>query len=158
MNNLNSVLRKFIWIPYIVLFSATIQLSFWVVDREPPVAIKSAIVVPPVTPGSSLRVEATVKRDLSRECDVLVNHWVQDVKGYRYYFPNVEITSDSIKRLEQLFPGFTKYTVELSKGAAVGKAVYHSELNYSCNPFHKFIYPIKVVYTVPFMIEEGSNE
>jgi len=142
-------LARFSWIPVLAIIFGLVMSLVWAVDRSPPFVVKSARVIPPVRAGDTAKIEGEVWRDPGRACDLEVRHWIEDSSGFRHYLPNVHMASDSIKRLEQISPGVTRYTMAIPPAFTAGSAVYHAESLYFCNPVH-LIWPISVITRLTF--------
>ena len=53
-------------------------LLVWAVDREPPFALSGPVTVWSGPPGGEMRLDAPVRRDLDRECDVKSTRYIID--------------------------------------------------------------------------------
>lgn len=145
-------LQRLSWIPVSVIIVATFMSAIWVSDRKPPFVVKTSVVVPPSVPGGPLLVEGDVERDIGRDCNLETHHWIEDSRGYRHYLPEVIIPSESIRRLEEsISPGRTKFSAQIPSTISLGKAIYHAENRYVCNPMH-VVWPISVITRIPFEV------
>lgn len=142
-------LARFSWIPVLAIIAGLVMSLIWAADRSAPFVVKSSRVIPPVVAGETAKIEGEVWRDISRSCDLEVRHWIEDSAGFRHYLPNVQMASESIRRLEQISPGITRYTMAVPVAFAPGKAIYHAESLYTCNPVH-MIWPISVITRISF--------
>lgn len=142
-------LARFSWIPVLAIIFGLFMTLVWAADRSAPFVVKHGRVIPPVYAGDSAKIEGEVWRDTARNCDLEVRHWIEDAAGFRHYLPNVHMASESIRRLEQISPGVTRYTMAVPAAFISGRAVYHAESLYVCNPVH-LIWPISVITRINF--------
>jgi hypothetical protein len=140
------------WLPYSVIFLALFQVALWAADRRPPFTVLEGTIVPPTVAGGVLRIEGKVIRDLTRNCNLFVTQWVEDRVGFRHYLASVEMQAESIRKLEEISPGLTRYAPALPPGIPAGSAVYHAESQYACNPVHA-LWPITIITRIPFTVE-----
>lgn len=143
---------RMLWVPATIILVASLQSVIWAFDRDPPFLVKAAGITPPSYPGGPLLVQGDVERDISRDCNLETHHWIEDSRGYRHYLPVVVIPAESIRRLEQeISPGRTAFSAVIPLTITLGKAVYHAENRYICNPVH-LIWPISVITRIPFEV------
>lgn len=141
------------FVAYSVIVALTIQVLIWAADRKPPFEVITSQVTPPSYPGGQLLIEGEVKRDLSRECSFVGEHWIEDAKGFRHYLQPVAMGVDAIKRTDQVSPDYAKYAVPIPEAVPVGKSIYHVTQRYACNPIHLRAWPIEVETRIPFTLE-----
>lgn len=151
MNTKYGILHTLLWIPSLVICLAVVQIVVWAADREPPFKVLNGEVVPPTNVGGVLKIRGDIRRDVTRGCSLTVSHWIEDRVGFRSYLPIVEMSADSLIRLEELAPGKTRFSNMVPHSVAPGAAIYHAENRYVCNPIH-LIWPIVVVTRLPFEV------
>lgn len=152
---IDGLLHTLRWLPYTLIIVALIQVAVWAADRTPPFKVIKGTIIPPTVAGGILRIEGQVIRDVSRSCNLFVTQWVEDSFGFRHYLASVEMQAESIRKLEEISPGVTRYAPALPPGITPGPATYHAESQYTCNPVHS-AFPIVVLTRIPFIIEAKS--
>lgn len=152
---IDSLLHAMRWLPYSVIILALLQVAVWVVERTPPFKVIKGTIIPPTVAGGVLRIEGQVIRDVSRNCNLFVTQWVEDSVGFRHYLASVEMQAESIRKLEEISPGVTRYAPALPPGIPAGPATYHAESQYTCNPVH-LAWPITIITRISFIIEAKS--
>lgn len=151
MKTNHGILHTLLWIPSLIICLAVVQIVVWAADREPPFVVLDGGVVPPANVGGILKIKGDIRRDITRGCSLTVSHWIEDRVGFRSYLPVVEMSAESIAKLEQIAPGTTKFSNMIPYSVATGSAIYHAENRYVCNPTH-VIWPIVVVTRLPFEV------
>jgi hypothetical protein len=124
---------------FIIVGSISGLITWWVVDRDPPVTlVKWDPVNPVVSPGDVLRIKYEYIRH--RDCQTRISRFIEDSIGTRLTLtPQAEFswTPGQI--------GYNTVTVPITMPRAIeqGKATYLSLREYQCNPIH-WLWPIKV--------------
>lgn len=132
--------------------SAAFLLVPWVIDRQPPFSTLGASYLPPIYPGSPMRLVLEVRRDKSRSCAVTGSRWVQDRDGARFYLESLDLSADAVSDLETSTPDQAIILFDVHRSAVKGPASYHADLQYVCNPLHH-VWPIRVESLARFLIE-----
>lgn len=84
---------------------------------------------------------------------MIVSHFIQDSRGYRFYMDSEYLSSFDLERLAEVTPGEARIILPVPNLASSGAAFVEAALRYSCNPVHK-IYPIYYRVVIPFEIKE----
>jgi hypothetical protein len=105
-----------------------------------------------VKPGGVLRIEAKVRRDLSRKCSVQFSRHIFDSQGTRHDISaETMMTFAALQGLEQVTPGRLVLAVHLPPHIALGKARLVTPLIYQCNVWHS-VKPIETTMVVDFEV------
>ena len=103
---------------------------------------------PAVRAGEMLKIDAVVKRDLERECEVTYNRSMVDRKGARFWeSPPSRANSERIREIDVRTRNELHVEVQMPYWAPVGKVSYITSLDYECNPLHR-IWPIQTIMKI----------
>lgn len=127
------------------------QILWWAFERTPPFKLLTYSVEHPIFPGGPLKIVLNVERDLTRRCSVHIERYVTDGKGYRMYFPTLDLSHSALVHLELNSPGVNKILLMVPQEAHPGLSAYGNMLSYACNPVHK-IWPMVMTYEIPFRV------
>lgn len=144
----NSWVIKTQCIATFLLVAIGFQVGLWAIDRQAPITNISAY-SQNVTAGTTTKIIFNVER--KRYCDASVKRWVQDSEGARYYLQAVDLTGEQIYALEQTTPGKAILIIDVPDNAAIGRAHYVADIEFYCNPVHKY-WPLKTTVSAPFDI------
>lgn len=142
------------WLGWLLCVPIFWTVLDWALDRHPPFAIIGPVMAHNAAPGGTVFFLADVRRDLDRDCSVRFSRYLIDGAGVRFDFavdPRV-MTPDGLRAMDILMSGKLRLALEVPRGANPGKAVYTTELIYTCNPLHA-IWPILVSMPLRFVIE-----
>lgn len=142
---------RLVWIPVIVIFAGLVQVVVWSIDRRPPFAI---VAVQPAggKPGSSIVIDASVRRDRSRQCSARFTRQIYDSAGVRYDMEGDQLaTAAMVDRAEKMAPGRLLLSIDIPPSVRPGSAVMLTSLAYVCNPV-QVLWPIEVTSAIPFEV------
>jgi hypothetical protein len=144
-------LQRSAWVAWLLLVLSGIGAASLMLDDKSPFTMLEYR-VGAVKPGGVLRIEATVKRDLSRKCSVEFSRHVFDSLGTRHDItPETMMTSAALEGLEKATPGRLVLAVQLPPHIALGKAQLVTPLVYQCNAWHA-VKPIESTMVVTFEV------
>lgn len=119
------------------LFWVCVSLAaVWAIDNRPPFRLES---YEPVSAkrGEIAKISAKVERDLRRECSVKFTRYLFDSAGYRYELGQPqELSVTGLRQVAALSPDELRVSVLIPERMATGTALYMTDLQYVCNPFH----------------------
>lgn len=150
--SINRFAQSFIAVPLAFLAFCLIVSIWWAADREPPFTYAGNPVAERIG-----RNEITLQYDVVRHriCPVVATRWLRNNEGYRHYLPDVRISADAVRELEQQVHGKVKLTLQIPEALIAGKWIYDVTLYYECNPVHR-VWPIVVAFGVPFEVTDGK--
>jgi hypothetical protein len=130
---------------FAILFSAVIVLpnAFWWFDNSPPTDLISATIsTPTVEAGGTIVIDYKVNR--FRACSGDIQRVITDSQGVTHLIAPYSFLRSDIKPDQGV--GITnRIAAPVPVGAASGKATYHAEIDYYCNPQQRVLgTPIKV--------------
>lgn len=132
------------------------QIVVWALDRSPPFRLVSTAHAVAV-PGQSVVLQMTVRRNVARECSVVWSRWVFDGRGVRIDLEGQQqMGATGIAELEKRNAGRLTISVPIPSSAFPGPAELVYDLDYVCNPLHRW-WPINVVMRVPFEIVDRAK-
>lgn len=135
-------LERLRFIPLLIIFAGIGMMLAWSADRSVPFRVLNYI-APPVKAGGVLTIEASVQRDLSRDCSVQLSSHIIDSKGVRWdLLATQHVTPEGIREVEKHSPGKLVRHLQLPPGLAIGDAVLQSSNTYRCNPVQEAFFPI----------------
>ncbi|WP_157266332.1 hypothetical protein [Azohydromonas aeria] len=157
MTQATDILYRGRWWATAVLLLCLVRVVFWALDREPPFELRGASVEQPVEPGGPVRITLDVRRDLSRNCSLLIVRYLIDGARFRFYLPTIELDASALEQLERQTPGENRILLQMPPEATAGKGAFGNVLSYACNPVH-FVWPLRVAYEVPFEIAPAETQ
>lgn len=121
------------------------QVGWWMFDRAPPFEMVSYSSTN-ARAGEPIFIDATVKRDLSRECSTVFSRHMFDSRGVRFDLSGQQMMSVSaLRTLNQISPDKLRLNVMVPPIAATGRAMLTTVLEYRCNPWQESLgRPIRV--------------
>ena len=127
------------------------SLVWMATDRTPPIEYEGARALKPsVARGGAIDIEFKVFR--TRICSLVARRWLTDALGEKHSIPSYTVGP-------QMLAGRETYSrsITIPMAAALGPAWYEVALDYSCNIFHQWGFPIRVVSPpVPFNITDDD--
>ena len=146
----DNIAQRFMWVCNITLVAGLMSVTWFAADRVPPFAMLS--VEPAIGwPGDYLTIQASVKRDATRDCSAEFSRFIFDANGSRYDLGTSTASADMIKAMEAKRPGKLLVTVKLPESIHPGPAKLTTVLEYRCNKVHR-IWPIEVTLQMPFTV------
>jgi hypothetical protein len=146
-----SILQRSAWLAWALLILSALGAATLVLDDQPPFKM-IAYTTQPVKPGGVLRVEALVKRDMTRPCSVVFSRHIFDSVGTRHDISAATpMTVVALQGLEKATPGRLVLAVKLPDHIALGKAQLVTPLVYQCNAWHS-LKPIEETMTMTFEV------
>ena len=151
MSILNSTMRRWFWLPAVILMIAGAQMGAWLADREPPfVVIRTEPSI--AKRGEEITLRADVRRDVHRNCSAKFARYVFDADGFRRDLEGEHVASaEFINALEKRSPGKLQVAIKLSQALPLGQSLLVTDLRYRCNPLHE-VWPIVVKTEIPFEV------
>ena len=149
-----TALQKSKWLWRAILIACLIQVAFWAFDRSPPFKLISYTSTS-APPGKSVLLTAKVRRDLSRECSVVFSRHFFDSSGARYdLVAGQYMSAYALRLMDQLTPGELRLRDDLPESVTPGLAHLFTNLEYSCNKFHRLVWPIEVTMELDFIVDK----
>jgi hypothetical protein len=137
----------------LLMWSGTALVTYWAMDREPPVRpVESSVINPEVRPGDWLKVKYKMRPEpspLTPRCKVVIEQLMVSHDDIRARVDDINYTIDPVEEwvglAAQVPPYFTP-----------GLGHYWAVRAYYCNPLQRFLdWPIQVVGPqVPFTVVE----
>jgi hypothetical protein len=145
-------MRKMVLLPWLVIFVAMVQLTVWVLDREPPFKLISYSSIP-VRAGGILSIDGYVQRDISRSCSVYASRHIMDSHGTRHDIGGIMfMNADEVVRMDNASPGEVHQKFQMPLYIAPGRATFTTSLVYICNPLHELFKPIPTSMVTEFEV------
>lgn len=134
-----------------VIFLASLT-AYWAADRTPPLVLKSYTTATG-TPGQSVVIDATVKRDLSRSCSSVFNRTFFDAAGARTELTegSMLMNARALEEVNRISPDHLRFNIKIPVTAVAGEGSVMTVLDYECNPTH-IIKPISMVLTMKVLV------
>ena len=144
------VLRRFLLAAQIIIVFGLITAVAMAFDRKPPFVV---LTVAPAyaSPGQSVTIHATVKRDLSRRCSASFARYLYASDGSRRDLGGSAASAETISDLERRSPGELVVSFAVPADMPPGPAALVTSLEYRCNRVHS-LWPIEVTTTFPFEV------
>ena len=146
------------WLGWLLCLPLLFKLASWVTDTDPPFEFLSRVETVAGSPGGEVSFEGEVRRDLDRDCSVSYSRHIVDSRGFRHDF-EIEprhLSSEGLRKMALDMDNKFRLVVNIPKAAAVGPAVYATELRYICNPL-QIAFPITVHTALPFEVLPAAS-
>jgi hypothetical protein len=151
MQTATTILYRSAWLAWLLIGISGAGLAWMIGDSTPPFRLTGYVSNVPHR-GELLRVDATVWRDLERNCSVQFSRHIFDAAGVRWdVLSSTNMTAAALRQLDEQAPGHLRLAVPIPAGAAVGPAKLVTPLEYQCNPWHG-IRPIESTMTIDFEV------
>jgi hypothetical protein len=151
MQTATTILYRSAWLAWLLIGISGAGLAWMISDSTPPFSLTGYVANVPRR-GELLRVDATVWRDLDRNCSVAFSRHIFDAAGVRWdVLASANMTAFALRQLDEQAPGHLRLAVPIPAGAAVGPAKLVTPLEYQCNPWHG-IRPIESTMTIDFEV------
>ena len=116
----------------------------WALDTDPPFRLVGYTMGAGYA-GGTAKIDADVKRDLARKCDVVYSRRLVDSQGYIYTIePSTSVSAEALEQQDARSPDKLLYAIRIPLNASPGPAEILTPLEYSCNLWQK-IRPITMV-------------
>lgn len=130
------------------LISGTLFIVSWALDYVPPIIIGDYTATP-ARPGEVTRINASVKRDISRHCTSVFSRLFVDSTGARFELTEGTqiMNALAIEFYNKISPGKLIMRIKIPEAAAPGLGTVLTPVEYSCNPLHLF-HPISALLSI----------
>ena len=151
MMPMTKLLQRSAWLAWALLALSGFGFLFMVMDDKPPFQMLGYEKAT-VSPGEILRIEASVKRELSRRCSVTFSRHLFDVEGTRIdVVPDTYMPASALEELQRLTPDKLKLAIPIPSYVKPGPATLVVPLAYQCNAWHA-LRPIETRMVVAFEV------
>ena len=148
---MTKILQRSAWLAWALLVLNGLGLLFMMMDDKPPFQMLGYERAT-VRPGEILRVDATVKRELSRKCSVTFSRHVFDADGTRIdIVPDTYMPAGALEELQRLTPDKLRLALPIPSYVKPGPATLVVPLAYQCNAWHA-LRPIETRMVVSFEV------
>lgn len=145
------ILHRSIALAWTMIALALLQVGWWSINRSPPFELLSVSTSATVA-GEYILIDAKVRRDPSRNCDVKYMRYITDAAGYRTELGGLQyMTDEAIDALEKETPGELHLAIRIPENVVSGNAVIGTVLSYACNPVQQ-VFPIQELINIPVRI------
>lgn len=151
MARITSWLERYIIVSWMIIAGAGLVALYWGADRTPPFVLSDYTVID-AGRGETAYVDASVKRDVGRNCTVTFVRYLVDVNKVRHDIGATQyMTAAALEQMERDMPKSLKLAVRIPNDVPVGHAQLITALEYRCNPMH-LIAPIDVLLKMDLKI------
>lgn len=151
MARLTSVLERYIIFSWVIIGACALVALYWALDRTPPFVMHEYTVFN-ASRGETAYVNATVERDVGRDCTVNFVRYLIDANKARHDIGGTQhMTAAALQQMERDMPNSVRLAVRIPADAPVGPATLVAALEYRCNPMHA-LWPIDVLMLIDLKV------
>ena len=151
MTTIQGLMHRYLGAAWLILFLSSAGLVWMALDRDPPF-VSLSYTATNARPGEMAQIDAVVRRETWRKCDVEFSRFFIDAAGTRWEItPYTYVTAKGLGSFETLSPDRLRLPIPIPAGAAPGPAVAVIPLAYRCNIVHTLA-PIDVVLEYKFEV------
>jgi len=143
-NGMVNALNRLLAVAFlIVMWAATALITYWAMDREPPIRPAEAqVITPEVRPGDWLKVKYKMHPEptpLTPRCKVVIEQLMVSSNNVRARVDDISYTVDPVEEWVGL-------AVQVPSYFSPGVGRYWAVRAYYCNPLQRFLdWPIQVM-------------
>ena len=142
--------NRMAWLAWAMIIVAVVQVALWAMDRDVPYQVVNYTAT--TNERESVTLEMQVRRDTTRNCELTMQRWLRDARGFRWYLPPLFFHASEVHELEHQYPGAVKLVLQLPGAIPSGTTSYRATMRYQCNPMHMvwpLIYEQEILFEVP---------
>ena len=144
MTRLTSVLERYILFSWAIIGACALVALYWALDRTPPFVMTNYTVFN-ASRGETAYVNATVERDVGRDCTVNFVRYLIDANKARHDIGGTQyMTAAALRQMERDMPDSLRLAVRIPADVPIGPATLVTALEYRCNPAHA-LWPMDVL-------------
>ena len=144
MARLTSVLERYILFSWAIIGACALVALYWALDRTPPFVMTNYTVFNS-SRGETAYVNATVERDVGRDCTVNFVRYLIDANKARHDIGGTQyMTAAALRQMERDMPDSLRLAVRIHADVPAGPATLVTALEYRCNPLHA-LWPMDVL-------------
>lgn len=142
------------WGWWIAIIIPSLVISYFLIDREPPLIMTGEYSVSEGHPGDEITFEVPIDRTLGRQCSVNITRFIQDSSGaIQVLNDRMHVTSSGIAKRDEKSQDLLRLKIVLPVSLPSGESHLLTESSYQCarNPT-TWVWPIDVSFDWTFMV------